>query len=105
MPKMNIIKGGNMAKSKIPLPVVITEERVKRKKYFVAWCPVVDVVSQGRTYDEAMKNIEEALELYFEDPDARKISLLSINVSLANVFTSVPKGVLKNVKKAASGFR
>ena len=90
-----------MSKPKIPLPVIVTEERVGRKKYFVAWCPVVDVVSQGRTYEEAMKNIEEALELYFEDPDAKKISI-TINVSLANVFTSVPKGVLKNVRKTTS---
>jgi predicted RNase H-like HicB family nuclease len=93
-----------VTKPKIPLPVVITEERIRRKKYFVAWCPVVDVVSQGRTYDEAMRNIEEALELYFEDPDAKKISLVSINVSLANVFTPVPKGVLKNVRKATGSF-
>ena len=87
-----------MAKPKISLPVVITEEKVKRKKYFVAWCPIVDIVSQGKDYDEAKENISEALELYFEDPDAKKISVLSIDISLSNVLTSVPKGVLKNVK-------
>ena len=42
---------------------------------FVALCPEVDVVSQGRTVDEARANLEEALGLFFEtasDTEIRK---------------------------------
>ena len=39
----------------------------KEDKYFVAQCLNVDVSSFGRTYEGALKNLEEALELYLED--------------------------------------
>jgi len=34
---------------------------------FVAQCLDVDVASEGDTQDEAIANLKEALELYFED--------------------------------------
>ncbi|MBI4649412.1 MAG: type II toxin-antitoxin system HicB family antitoxin [Bacteroidia bacterium] len=36
-------------------------------KYFVAQCLNVDVSSFGKTKQEALSNLNEALELYFED--------------------------------------
>jgi len=33
---------------------------------FVALCPELDIASQGDTIDEAKKNLQEALELFFE---------------------------------------
>ena len=33
---------------------------------FVAMCPEVDVVSQGKTVEEAKANLKEAVELFFE---------------------------------------
>lgn len=39
----------------------------KGEKQFVALCPELDVVSQGRTIEEALKNIKEAVELYIEE--------------------------------------
>lgn len=39
----------------------------KEGKYFVAQCLNVDVSSFGKTKKEAMCNLDEALELYFED--------------------------------------
>ncbi len=39
----------------------------KEGKYFVAQCLNVDVSSFGKTRKEALKNLSEALELYFED--------------------------------------
>lgn len=36
-------------------------------KYFVAQCLNVDVSSFGETEQEALTNLQEALELYFED--------------------------------------
>jgi predicted RNase H-like HicB family nuclease len=35
--------------------------------WFVAQCCEVDVASQGRTEPEALSNLREALELWFED--------------------------------------
>ncbi len=39
----------------------------KGEKQFVALCPEVDVVSQGYTVEEALKNLKEAVQLYIEE--------------------------------------
>lgn len=39
----------------------------KEGKHFVAQCLNVDVSSFGETKGEALENLKEALELYFED--------------------------------------
>jgi len=39
----------------------------KEDKYYVARCMNVEVSSFGKTSKEALANLEEALELYFED--------------------------------------
>jgi predicted RNase H-like HicB family nuclease len=38
--------------------------------WYVAQCLEVDVASQGMTEDEALTNLQEALELHFEAPIA-----------------------------------
>ena len=53
------------------LATVITREG----KWYVARAVELGVVSQGRTVPEAMANLKEAVELYFEDnPRARKLA-------------------------------
>jgi predicted RNase H-like HicB family nuclease len=42
-------------------------------KLYVAQCLEVDVASQGRTEAQAIKNLQEALELHFEDPRANQV--------------------------------
>ena len=37
--------------------------------WFIAKCLENSVASQGKNIDEAMANLKEALELYFEDSD------------------------------------
>jgi predicted RNase H-like HicB family nuclease len=39
-------------------------------EWFVSQCLDVDIASQGRTEEEALDNLREALELYFEPPVA-----------------------------------
>jgi predicted RNase H-like HicB family nuclease len=39
----------------------------KEEKYYVSQCLNVDVSSFGETIDEAIKNLLEAVELYFEN--------------------------------------
>lgn len=46
----------------------------KEGKYYVAQCLNVDVSSFGKTKKEALKNLDEALELYFEDIKKPKIT-------------------------------
>lgn len=59
--------------NKIPVSVVITKEKVGKKDIFVALCPIVDVASQGRTSEEAIENLKDALNLYWQEPESRKI--------------------------------
>jgi predicted RNase H-like HicB family nuclease len=41
--------------------------------YYVAQCLNVEVSSFGNTKDEALKNLSEALSLYFEDNDEPEV--------------------------------
>jgi predicted RNase H-like HicB family nuclease len=36
--------------------------------WWVAQCLEIDVASQGRSEEDALNNLREALELYFEEP-------------------------------------
>lgn len=45
----------------------------KEGRYYVAQCLNIDVSSFGKTKREAMKNIDDALNLYFEDSSPRTI--------------------------------
>ena len=38
---------------------------------YVSWCPELDIASQGKTVEEALNNLKEAIELYLEDEDAQ----------------------------------
>ncbi|OGF73875.1 hypothetical protein A3J56_02925 [Candidatus Giovannonibacteria bacterium RIFCSPHIGHO2_02_FULL_46_20] len=46
----------------------------KEGKYYVAHCLNIDISSFGKTKKEALKNLDEALELYFEDAPSSLIS-------------------------------
>ena len=46
----------------------------KEGKYFVAQCLQVDISSFGETREEALQQLQEALELYFEDASILDIS-------------------------------
>lgn len=48
---------------KLPLKNIVWKEG----KFFVAQCLNVEVSSFGDTKDDALKNLKEALDLYFED--------------------------------------
>jgi predicted RNase H-like HicB family nuclease len=39
-------------------------------EWYVAQCREVDIASQGKTEDEAMENLRDALELHFTPPVA-----------------------------------
>ena len=40
---------------------------------FVSLCPELDIASQGHTVSEAKKNLQEALDLFFESAPKKEI--------------------------------
>ena len=50
----------------------------KEGKYYVAQCLNVDVSSFGKTKKEALANLDEALNLYFEDSTENKTEIKNI---------------------------
>lgn len=63
--KVQTCKNGSM---KRPFAVTTWQEG----EWFVAQCLEVDVATQGETEAEAVENLKEALELYFEEPTANR---------------------------------
>jgi predicted RNase H-like HicB family nuclease len=53
--------------SKMAFDIAVNEEMIRKKKVFVAHCLNLGIASQGRTYEEAIKNIEDAISLYLEE--------------------------------------
>ena len=53
----------------------------KEDKYYVSQCLNVDVSSFGNTLQEAVDNLNEALELYFDDKKASQ-TFISINETM-----------------------
>lgn len=47
--------------------VRLTAAITREAPWYVARCLDVEVASQGETVEEALENLREALELYFED--------------------------------------
>jgi len=41
---------------------------------FVSLCPELDIASQGRTVEEAIANLKEAVELFLETADPEEIN-------------------------------
>lgn len=68
---------------------VLTHVVWKEGNYFVAQCLNVDVSSFGKTYEEALKNLEEALELYLEDAPSGSVTQIEMP-SLSITTTSRP---------------
>ncbi len=55
--------------------IIITEDG----KWFVSRCAELGVVSQGKTVEEAQKNLKEAVGLYLEDsPKLKKYAYKSM---------------------------
>lgn len=61
-------------------------------RYFVAYEPTTGVASQGRTVEEALNNIREALELYLEDGGEiypiERVMVTKIKISMPRTATA-----------------
>jgi len=57
---VNIYKiGGNMKR--------VTAYIHKGEKFYIGECLEIDVITQGKTIDETLRNLKEAIALYFKD--------------------------------------
>ena len=65
----------------------------KEKKYYVAECPEVGTVSQGKTIEEAIKNLKEATELYLEEFPLKKVSKPFISFFEVTLYDKASKAV------------
>ena len=64
---------------------VLTAILHKEEDMYVAECPEVGTVSQGKTIEEAVSNLKEATELYLEEfplKEKRKTLLTTFEVAL-----------------------
>jgi predicted RNase H-like HicB family nuclease len=55
-------------------------------KWYVSQCLEIDVASQGESEEEALSNLKEALELYFEPPRASRppeVRMIEVEVGAA----------------------
>ncbi|MDD5731785.1 MAG: type II toxin-antitoxin system HicB family antitoxin [Patescibacteria group bacterium] len=58
----------------------------KEGRYYVSQCLDVDVASYGKTKKEALKMLQEALELYFEDiPIPKKSEIKNPSLTLVKL--------------------
>jgi len=58
----------------------------KEDTWYVAECPEVGVVSQGKTIEEAVANLKEATELYLEEfppPSSQRAVMTTFDVTYA----------------------
>ena len=58
----------------------------QEETWYVAECPEVGVVSQGKTLDEAVANLKEATELYLEEfppPPPQRALITTFEVTYA----------------------
>jgi len=63
----------------------------KGEKYYVAECLEVAVVTQGKTLDETVENLKEAVALYLEGEDLNELGLVS-NPALLITMETEPFG-------------
>lgn len=48
---------------KVSLPISF----LKEDKYFIAYSPVLDLSTSGKTFEEAKKRFDEVVEIFFEE--------------------------------------
>lgn len=84
---------------RVRVPVFIN----KYDKWYVATAPQLDLVTKGRTIEEAKENIADLLNVYFEDPYTVKPkpeNLVTVDITFIPV--NIPQGVSHTKAKITS---
>lgn len=63
----------NTMKNTFKLTLDLKYTIIKKEKWFLAHCPCVDVMTQGKTRKEAIKNIKEAVGMFFQSCIERSV--------------------------------
>ena len=58
----------------------------KEGKHYVSQCLNVDVSSFGKTKKEALDNLQEALELYFDEPRSARVQKIERPEIISTIF-------------------
>lgn len=64
---------------------IISVHIFKGEKYFVAECIDLPVVTQGKTLDELVKNLKEAIELHLEEESLEDLDIAPNPTIIANI--------------------
>ena len=56
----------------------------REENLYVAWCPDLDIASQGKTIEESLANPKEAIELHLQDEEATTPKRKPPNNNLTN---------------------
>ncbi|MDY6864488.1 MAG: hypothetical protein SVY15_00745 [Halobacteriota archaeon] len=75
--------------------IIATVEIWKEGGMFTAYCPELDIASCGHTHEEAKKNLEEVIQIQFEET----AKLGTLKDFLAEAGYVLEDGVLKTEKK------
>ena len=71
------------------LDVIITQEKIEGKTYFVAQGIQIDVASQGLSLEEALENIKDAAEIVLEDSGDKRELIEEEENEIAPMLTRV----------------
>lgn len=94
---MRLAKVTVKGETRIQMPVFINKYD---DKWYSATAPQLDLVTQGRTIEEAKENMADLLNLYFEDPYTIKPKPENlVSVDIAFIPVDIPEGVSHNEAK------
>jgi len=68
----------------VPIPIILFKE----DKWWVAFCPIFELATQGKTEKEAKENMEDLIKEYMEDPDTPKPNI-EVFKSISITFSSI----------------
>jgi len=78
----------------------IIQFRIYRgEKYYVAECIDLPIVTQGKTLDEIVESIKEAISLHLEDEDLEELEISPNFSVLVNLELEYAKGFLAGAVK------
>jgi predicted RNase H-like HicB family nuclease len=67
MPRGNMIFGNRRPEEDVQMKLNFTIQLWKKPNWYLAKCPELDFVAQGKTREEAEKNLREVMEIQFEE--------------------------------------
>lgn len=80
----------------IPIPIIT----LKENDWIIASTPLLDISAQGKTEEEAIKNLEYMIDDYMTDPDTKKPkmkAIISMEIGIKSIPMKLPFGEVEGV--------